>query len=104
MRPRYKVAYKMLTEMEWKCCHGYSGEDCNDGPNGGSDTQISTSRPWPRPQPGQTGTNTVHGQGGGNGKPMFSHGPQTVLQIFSIKFQQYVAPKSLLLTVFNFER
>uniref|UniRef100_A0A672PLS8 EMILIN-1-like n=1 Tax=Sinocyclocheilus grahami TaxID=75366 RepID=A0A672PLS8_SINGR len=45
MRPRYKVAYKMLTEMEWKCCHGYSGEDCNDGPNGGSDTQISTSRP-----------------------------------------------------------
>ncbi len=59
MRPRYKVAYKMVTEMEWKCCHGYSGEDCNDGPNGGSDTQISTSRPWPRPQPGQTGTNTV---------------------------------------------
>uniref|UniRef100_A0A8C1XRS0 Elastin microfibril interfacer 1b n=1 Tax=Cyprinus carpio TaxID=7962 RepID=A0A8C1XRS0_CYPCA len=45
MRPRYKVAYKMLTEMEWKCCHGYSGEDCNDGPNGGSDTQVSTSRP-----------------------------------------------------------
>uniref|UniRef100_A0A671S096 EMILIN-1-like n=1 Tax=Sinocyclocheilus anshuiensis TaxID=1608454 RepID=A0A671S096_9TELE len=45
MRPRYKVAYKMLTEMEWKCCYGYSGEDCNDGPNGGSDTQISTSRP-----------------------------------------------------------
>uniref|UniRef100_A0A673IRL4 EMILIN-1-like n=1 Tax=Sinocyclocheilus rhinocerous TaxID=307959 RepID=A0A673IRL4_9TELE len=42
MRPRYKVAYKMLTEMEWKCCHGYSGEDCNNGPNGGSDTQIST--------------------------------------------------------------
>uniref|UniRef100_A0A672SEG5 EMILIN-1-like n=1 Tax=Sinocyclocheilus grahami TaxID=75366 RepID=A0A672SEG5_SINGR len=45
MRPRYKVSYKMVTEMEWKCCHGYSGEDCNDGPNGGSDTQISTSRP-----------------------------------------------------------
>lgn len=73
MRPRYKVAYKMVTEMEWKCCHGYSGEDCNDGPNGGSDTQISTSRPWPRPsQPGQTGTGTGHGQGGGNGKSMFS--------------------------------
>ncbi|KTF76494.1 hypothetical protein cypCar_00026916 [Cyprinus carpio] len=68
MRPRYKVAYKMLTEMEWKCCHGYSGEDCNDGPNGGSDTQVSTSRPWPRPQPGQTGTNTGHGQSGGNGR------------------------------------
>uniref|UniRef100_A0A671M7R5 EMILIN-1-like n=1 Tax=Sinocyclocheilus anshuiensis TaxID=1608454 RepID=A0A671M7R5_9TELE len=44
MRPRYKVSYKMVTEMEWKCCHGYSGEDCNDGPNGGSDTQISTRK------------------------------------------------------------
>ncbi|XP_030630719.1 EMILIN-1b [Chanos chanos] len=66
MRPRYKVAYKMVTEMEWKCCHGYSGEDCNEGPNGGSVTQISTARPWPKPsRPGQTGTNT---QGGGNGR------------------------------------
>ncbi|XP_028431102.1 EMILIN-1b [Perca flavescens] len=46
-RPRYKVAYKMLTEMEWKCCHGYSGEDCNDGPIGGAGTQISTTRPHP---------------------------------------------------------
>uniref|UniRef100_A0A8C2ZSN8 Elastin microfibril interfacer 1b n=1 Tax=Cyclopterus lumpus TaxID=8103 RepID=A0A8C2ZSN8_CYCLU len=32
MRPRYKVAHKMVTQMEWKCCHGYSGEDCNGGP------------------------------------------------------------------------
>ncbi|XP_047436823.1 EMILIN-1-like [Mugil cephalus] len=49
MRPRYKVAYKMVTEMEWKCCHGYSGEDCNNGPVGGAGTQVSTTRP----QPGQ---------------------------------------------------
>uniref|UniRef100_A0A673C1E0 Elastin microfibril interfacer 1b n=1 Tax=Sphaeramia orbicularis TaxID=375764 RepID=A0A673C1E0_9TELE len=48
MRPRYKVAYKMVTEMEWKCCHGYSGEDCNDGPIGGTGTHISTTRPQPR--------------------------------------------------------
>uniref|UniRef100_A0A3P8RKH3 Elastin microfibril interfacer 1b n=1 Tax=Amphiprion percula TaxID=161767 RepID=A0A3P8RKH3_AMPPE len=45
LRPRYKVAYKMVTEMEWKCCHGYSGEDCTDGPAG---TQM-TSRPGPGP-------------------------------------------------------
>ncbi|XP_052443117.1 EMILIN-1 [Carassius gibelio] len=30
-KPRYKVAYKMVTEMEWKCCYGYSGEDCSEG-------------------------------------------------------------------------
>ncbi|XP_026157014.1 EMILIN-1b [Mastacembelus armatus] len=57
VRPRYKVAYKMVTEMEWKCCHGYSGEDCTDRLLGG--TQISTTRP----QPGQGGA-TSRGQGG----------------------------------------
>ncbi|MCJ8737244.1 hypothetical protein PDJAM_G00021840 [Pangasius djambal] len=68
LRPRYKIAYKMVTEMEWKCCHGYSGEDCNTengGGNGGSVTQISTARPWPKPfNPGHTG----HGQNGGSGR------------------------------------
>ncbi|XP_049611976.1 EMILIN-1-A [Syngnathus scovelli] len=49
-RPRYKVAYKMVTEMEWKCCHGYSGEDCHEGPGNGG-----------RPHVTQTG----HTQGGG---------------------------------------
>ncbi|XP_029353894.1 EMILIN-1-like isoform X2 [Echeneis naucrates] len=62
MRPRYKVAYKLVTEMEWKCCHGYSGEDCNNGPIGGAGPQVSTTRPQPRL--GQGGV-TSHGQGGG---------------------------------------
>ncbi|KAL6477256.1 hypothetical protein MHYP_G00130910 [Metynnis hypsauchen] len=65
MRPRYKVAYKMVTEMEWKCCHGFSGEDCNDG----SATQISTARPWPKPSnPGNTGSSTGTGQSGATGR------------------------------------
>ncbi|KAK2854372.1 hypothetical protein Q5P01_007033 [Channa striata] len=59
MRPRYKVAYKMVTEMEWKCCHGYSGEDCVDGPAGGAEAHISTTRPQPRQAGG-----TSYGQGG----------------------------------------
>ncbi|XP_026174099.1 EMILIN-1-A [Mastacembelus armatus] len=40
-RPRYKVAYKMVTEMEWKCCHGYSGEDCQDGPKVTTESQVT---------------------------------------------------------------
>ncbi|GAA6233909.1 EMILIN-1-like [Lates japonicus] len=59
-RPRYKVAYKMVTEMEWKCCHGYSGEDCHDGPQVTPDTQISGGRP----RVTQTGHNTGGGQRG----------------------------------------
>ncbi|XP_028253912.1 EMILIN-1-A [Parambassis ranga] len=57
-RPRYKVAYKMVTEMEWKCCHGYSGEDCHNGP----DTQVNGGQ-----HVTQTGYNTDGGQRGGGG-------------------------------------
>nr|XP_020487119.1 EMILIN-1-like [Labrus bergylta] len=59
-RPRYKVAYKMVTEMEWKCCHGYSGEDCQDGPRGTTDTQVHGGRP----RVPQTGFNNGGGQRG----------------------------------------
>ncbi|XP_038127403.1 EMILIN-3 [Cyprinodon tularosa] len=31
-RPTYKVGYKTVTELEWKCCPGFSGEACHDGP------------------------------------------------------------------------
>ncbi|KAF3702590.1 EMILIN-1 Elastin microfibril interface-located protein 1 [Channa argus] len=44
-RPRYKVAYKMVTEMEWKCCHGYSGEDCHVGPQITTDPQVNVGEP-----------------------------------------------------------
>ncbi|XP_076011895.1 EMILIN-1b isoform X2 [Genypterus blacodes] len=70
MRPRYKVAYKMVTEMEWKCCHGYSGEDCNNGPIGGSGTQIATTA-----QGGSNGgAGFGHGGGGSNGGAGYGHG------------------------------
>ncbi|XP_054626668.1 EMILIN-1-like [Dunckerocampus dactyliophorus] len=59
MRPRYKVAYKMVTQMEWKCCQGYSGDDCNSGPVGGTGATN-------RPQPGQGGSGISTGQGGFN--------------------------------------
>lgn len=70
MRPRYKVAYKVVTEMEWKCCYGYSGEDCNDGSAGGAGNQISSTRPQPRPGSGrgthEGGVSHGSGQSGGH--------------------------------------
>ncbi|KAK6488866.1 EMILIN-1-like isoform X1 [Huso huso] len=71
MRPRYKMAYKMVTEMEWKCCQGYSGDDCSEGPTGGQSqgTQISTVRPRSKPvRPGQTGSNSGNVQIEGEGR------------------------------------
>lgn len=62
VRPRYKVAYKMVSDMEWRCCPGYSGDDCAEG-----GVLLTTSRP--RPQPGRLNlsgfSNTLSG-GEGN--------------------------------------
>ncbi|XP_072552091.1 EMILIN-1-A [Salminus brasiliensis] len=63
-KPRYKTAYKMVTDMEWKCCHGYSGEDCNDGPSSSSDSVVITGR-LSTPQ---TGSGTKNEQRGGEGR------------------------------------
>ncbi|XP_068437704.1 EMILIN-2 [Clinocottus analis] len=27
-RPTYKIAYKSVTELQWRCCPGYQGRDC----------------------------------------------------------------------------
>uniref|UniRef100_A0A8C5H3E5 EMILIN-1-like n=1 Tax=Gouania willdenowi TaxID=441366 RepID=A0A8C5H3E5_GOUWI len=32
VKPRYKVVYKSVMETAWRCCHGYSGNDCNIRP------------------------------------------------------------------------
>ncbi|XP_041951560.1 EMILIN-1a [Alosa sapidissima] len=63
-RPKYKVAYRMATEMEWKCCHGYSGDDCSEGPSGGTEVQTGGGGT----HPSQTGHGTEGGQQGGEGR------------------------------------
>ncbi|XP_053572610.1 EMILIN-3-like [Bombina bombina] len=30
-RPKYKIGHKIVTELQWRCCPGYSGEACQDG-------------------------------------------------------------------------
>lgn len=55
----------MVTEMEWKCCHGYSGEDCHDGPKVNPNTRVT-----------QTGFNTGSGQRG-EGKEKYN--PSSIL-------------------------
>ncbi|XP_074537797.1 EMILIN-3 isoform X1 [Halichoeres trimaculatus] len=39
-KPKYKVGYKTVTELEWRCCPGYSGENCYDGPTSLPDTMM----------------------------------------------------------------
>ncbi|XP_050804687.1 EMILIN-1 [Gopherus flavomarginatus] len=64
LRPRYKVAYKTVSDLEWKCCHGYSGDDCLEGPAQGP--PLTTTRPRPKPsRPTLSGFgNSLSGLGG----------------------------------------
>ncbi|XP_051971931.1 collagen alpha-1(XXVI) chain-like [Xyrauchen texanus] len=31
MRPVYRVTYRKITSLEWRCCPGFHGEDCREG-------------------------------------------------------------------------
>uniref|UniRef100_A0ACB8FZQ8 EMI domain-containing protein 1 n=1 Tax=Sphaerodactylus townsendi TaxID=933632 RepID=A0ACB8FZQ8_9SAUR len=31
VRPTYKQAYKTVTALEWKCCPGHTGANCEAG-------------------------------------------------------------------------
>ncbi|XP_028921822.1 EMILIN-2 [Ornithorhynchus anatinus] len=31
-RPRYVIKYKTVTQLEWRCCPGYRGHNCQEGP------------------------------------------------------------------------
>lgn len=53
-KPRYKVAYKVVSEMEWKCCHGYSGDDCSDG-----SSAIHDSRARPTGEEGRSDSDRI---------------------------------------------
>ncbi|XP_062979745.1 EMILIN-1 [Elgaria multicarinata webbii] len=61
VRPRYKVAHKTVSDMEWRCCPGFSGDDCAEG-----GVALTTTRPRPQPaRPNLSGfSNTLSGLGG----------------------------------------
>ncbi|XP_073411398.1 EMILIN-3 isoform X2 [Dendrobates tinctorius] len=31
-RPKYKIGYKIVTELQWRCCPGHSGDSCQNSP------------------------------------------------------------------------
>ncbi|GAB5582769.1 collagen alpha-1(XXVI) chain isoform X2 [Prionailurus iriomotensis] len=33
IRPTYKVSYRTVTVLEWRCCPGFTGSNCDEGPD-----------------------------------------------------------------------
>ncbi|XP_077126423.1 EMILIN-2 isoform X1 [Ranitomeya variabilis] len=52
-RPRYVTSFKVVTEMEWRCCPGFKGEDCKEGP---ADKAKQIPMNTPRPSGGKKDT------------------------------------------------
>ncbi|XP_067303487.1 EMILIN-3 [Pseudorasbora parva] len=49
-KPQYKIGHKTITELEWRCCPGYSGESCFDGPSSDPDAMMPPFKgSFPRP-------------------------------------------------------
>ncbi|NXI53606.1 EMIL3 protein, partial [Chloroceryle aenea] len=50
-RPRYKIGYKTVTELAWRCCPGFMGEGCHDSPT--DQPGLLPQHPSPKMPPGQ---------------------------------------------------
>ncbi|RMB94058.1 hypothetical protein DUI87_29511 [Hirundo rustica rustica] len=67
LRPRYKLSQRTVSELAWRCCQGFSGPDCSEGPSPAA--PQPTGRPPPRPgRPTLSGFgNPLSGLGGEGG-------------------------------------
>ncbi|KFQ23600.1 EMILIN-3, partial [Merops nubicus] len=50
-RPRYKIGYRTVTELAWRCCPGFMGEGCHDSPT--DQPGLLPQHPSPKMPPGQ---------------------------------------------------
>ncbi|XP_007899128.2 EMILIN-2 [Callorhinchus milii] len=70
-RPTYKVAYKVVTELEWRCCPGFKGEDCRAGhstqtavyPSSSTAPRQRNLRPKDRTDSQEQESSSTEGQG-----------------------------------------
>ncbi|KAB0348795.1 hypothetical protein FD754_013652 [Muntiacus muntjak] len=74
LRPRYKVGYKTVTDLAWRCCPGLAGEGCPEHltdheatpPQPEPETQSPSGQmgPGPRPLPSSRVAPSPHGRKG----------------------------------------
>nr|XP_033507401.1 EMILIN-2 [Epinephelus lanceolatus] len=57
-RPTYKIAFKTVTELEWRCCPGYQGLDCKDLKPPPDRQTVQGTQPYLPPNPGYTPRHT----------------------------------------------
>ncbi|XP_004430622.1 PREDICTED: EMILIN-3 [Ceratotherium simum simum] len=74
LRPKYKIGYKTVTDLAWRCCPGLAGEGCPEHltdhgatpPQPEPEPQIPSGQlgPGPRPPPSSRAAPSPHGRKG----------------------------------------
>ncbi|KAF6284311.1 elastin microfibril interfacer 3 [Rhinolophus ferrumequinum] len=74
LRPKYKVGYKTVTELSWRCCPGLTGQGCPEHltdpratpPHSEPESQIPSGQlgPGPRPPPSSRAAPSPYGRKG----------------------------------------
>uniref|UniRef100_A0A673Z8B6 Elastin microfibril interfacer 2 n=1 Tax=Salmo trutta TaxID=8032 RepID=A0A673Z8B6_SALTR len=91
-RPMYKVGYKLVTELEWRCCPGHQGHDCKDLKGIPSSQTVLGPRPTLPPAPDHVPE--TQGRGGGS---------QTTQQLEVVvqRLSQQILDIKMLVTLLN---
>ncbi|XP_044077041.1 EMILIN-2 [Siniperca chuatsi] len=73
-RPTYKIAFKTVTELEWRCCPGYQGLDCKDLKPPPDRQTVQGIQPYHPPNPGHTTRHTQRPERRETGHHEMRHG------------------------------
>ncbi|XP_045908999.1 EMILIN-2 [Micropterus dolomieu] len=73
-RPTYKIAFKTVTELEWRCCPGYQGPDCKDLKPAPDRQTVQGIQPYLPSNPGHTTRHTQRPERRETGHHEMRHG------------------------------
>ncbi|XP_074507770.1 EMILIN-2 [Sebastes fasciatus] len=73
-RPTYKIAFKTITELEWRCCPGYQGLDCKDLKPAPDRQTVQGIQPYLPPNHGYTTRHTQRPERRETGHHEMRHG------------------------------
>ncbi|XP_072544222.1 EMILIN-2 [Salminus brasiliensis] len=82
-RPTYRISYKTVTELEWRCCPGYRGPDCKELKGTPNRQTVVQHQPQSYPQPRHAGytRNTQRPERRETGQYYSHHGAEKTRQL-----------------------
>ncbi|XP_029379937.1 EMILIN-2 [Echeneis naucrates] len=87
-RPTYKIAYKTVTELEWRCCPGYQGPDCKDLKPPPDRQTVQGTQPYLPPNPGHTTRHTQRPERRETGHHETRHGEMDKVRLLEGEVQR----------------